>query len=159
VLAVRVVGGLLCHECPSCQGAWVPASDFDALIEKAIAARRARPSDGLGGRTIRVRPARSFQVVYRKCPECADVMLRKNYASRSGIIIDWCGQHGTWLDADELEEIATFIFEGGLPEPAAFTQEQKRSYQLTARPAAEFLRVAPEKRGSLLDFFTKLVDS
>jgi Zn-finger nucleic acid-binding protein len=157
-LIVRAVGGLLCHECRTCHGVWVPSDDFDALIEKAIGARRARPSDGLGTRPPTQRPARSFEVVYRKCPECGDVMLRKNYAGRSGIIVDWCGSHGTWLDADELEEIAAYISEGGLAKPAELTTEQKRAYHLSARPVADLLAPNPESR-SLLDFFADLVDS
>ncbi|RIL01515.1 MAG: hypothetical protein DCC71_17510 [Proteobacteria bacterium] len=43
-------------------------------------------------------------------------MHRKNYGRRSGVIVDWCGPHGTWLDADELEQIAGFIAGGGLRE-------------------------------------------
>jgi hypothetical protein len=44
-------------------------------------------------------------------------MHRKNFARTSGIIVDWCGKHGTWLDADELEHIADFVHHGGLTEP------------------------------------------
>ena len=28
--------------------------------------------------------------------------------------MDWCGNHGTWMDSDELEEIADYILAGGL---------------------------------------------
>ena len=45
-------------------------------------------------------------------------MQRKNYGKRSGVIVDWCGTHGTWLDADELEQIAAFIASGGLRDAA-----------------------------------------
>ena len=45
-------------------------------------------------------------------------MHRKNYGKRSGVIVDWCGAHGTWLDADELEQIAAFIAGGGLRDAA-----------------------------------------
>ena len=30
------------------------------------------------------------------------------------MIIDWCAEDGTWLDADELEQIAVYITQGGL---------------------------------------------
>jgi hypothetical protein len=46
-------------------------------------------------------------------------MQRKNFGKRSGVIVDWCGGHGTWLDKDELEQIATFIAAGGLREAGA----------------------------------------
>jgi hypothetical protein len=41
-------------------------------------------------------------------------MQRANFKKRSGVIIDRCHSHGTWLDADELEAIAGFILEGGI---------------------------------------------
>ena len=27
-------------------------------------------------------------------------MQRKNFAGHSGVVVDWCGSHGTWLDSD-----------------------------------------------------------
>jgi len=59
-------------------------------------------------------PVAAGKVAYRKCPICGDLMQRKNFGKRSGVIVDWCGEHGVWLDADELESIATFISRGGL---------------------------------------------
>jgi len=40
-------------------------------------------------------------------------MQRKNFGVRSGVVVDWCGSHGTWLDAHEVEDIAAFVMEGG----------------------------------------------
>ena len=52
------------------------------------------------------------KVQYRKCPECEAFMHRRNFRKSSGVIIDRCAVHGTWLDADELEQIAGFILSG-----------------------------------------------
>jgi hypothetical protein len=52
-------------------------------------------------------------------------MQRKNFARRSGVIVDWCGHHGTWLDAHEVEDIAAYILAGGLEEQA--TRERATS--------------------------------
>lgn len=38
-------------------------------------------------------------------------MQRANFQKRSGVIIDRCHAHGTWLDADELECAAGYILE------------------------------------------------
>ncbi|MCA9726312.1 MAG: zf-TFIIB domain-containing protein [Candidatus Eisenbacteria bacterium] len=156
-LIARSVGGLICHECRTCHGMWVPADDFDALLNKAVTARRTRPSQGLGGHVHHERPAASFKVVYRKCPVCGDVMQRKNYAGRSGIIIDWCGSHGTWLDADEMEEIATFIFDGGLERSLA-DQEQKRASQMAGPSQMRGVFEHVKNDGTLLEFFSELID-
>jgi hypothetical protein len=84
-------------------------------------------------------------------------MQRKNFARRSGVIVDWCGKHGTWLDADELEDIASFILSGGLENddrlfptpgtPWSLPADEKR---LEAMAAAERLmakeRIEQERR-------------
>jgi len=114
-LLSRSLGGVAARECPGCHGLWVPGDNFERLVSRAIDARRklveagaTPPRHGVRLTTIQ------NKVVYRKCPVCSGAMQRKNYGLRSGVIIDWCGHDGTWLDADELEDIATFIMDGGL---------------------------------------------
>ena len=41
-------------------------------------------------------------------------MQRRNFGNHSGVVVDWCGSHGTWLDPHEMEDIAAFILAGGL---------------------------------------------
>jgi len=41
-------------------------------------------------------------------------MVRQNFRSISGVIIDICGDHGAWFDAGELEQIRSFIANGGI---------------------------------------------
>ncbi|NNF05232.1 MAG: hypothetical protein HKN21_00595 [Candidatus Eisenbacteria bacterium] len=111
-LVPQVIGGVIVRECDGCNGLWVPGDSFDDLVNRAIDARKnqgPQMSDGMRKKT----PFQS-KVVYRKCPECNLSMQRKNFARKSGIIVDWCGKHGTWLDADELEGIASFVLAGGL---------------------------------------------
>jgi len=114
----RAVGGIGINECPRCNGLWVPENRFDHLIAQACeAARKAAPEAALlADERARRSPGNHFdkQVVYRKCPVCDAQMQRANFQKRSGVIIDRCHEHGTWLDADELERIAGFILEGGL---------------------------------------------
>ena len=121
LMPVSTIGGVGINECPQCNGVWVPENRFDQLIAKACEAaegargaeaRAARPR--LGG----ANPARN-SVEYRKCPLCDAYMRRANFRKRSGVIIDRCNSHGTWLDADELERIAGFILEGGMGDGGA----------------------------------------
>jgi Zn-finger nucleic acid-binding protein len=116
-LAVRGVGGVWVRECGKCNGLWVPGDRFDSLVSRALEAARVRAASGVPiPAAKRQTIAREFQ--YRDCPACQSRMHRKNYGKRSGVIVDWCGQHGTWLDADELEQIAAFIAGGGLRDAA-----------------------------------------
>ena len=78
------------------------------------------------------------KVQYRKCPECQGFMQRRNFRKSSGVIIDRCHQHGTWLDADELEQIAGFILSGGRPSPTLSTPPAS---QQERRASAEFARI------------------
>jgi Zn-finger nucleic acid-binding protein len=135
----RQVGGVGINECGSCNGLWVPGDHFDLLVSRAIAARRNAPPEELVTLTPRVtgsNPA-AQKVQYRKCPECDAFMQRRNFRKSSGVIVDVCGAHGTWLDADELEQIAGFILSGR--QPAATLTERPQAPAPSPRIAAEIL--------------------
>jgi Zn-finger nucleic acid-binding protein/ribosomal protein L40E len=119
-LAARSLGGIWVDECPSCLGLWAPGDVMDRLVDRI---REKRRKDGPPPASLAHAERRSewrSQIQYRHCPECGGVMQRKNFGRRSGVIVDWCGSHGTWLDAHEMEDIAAFVLEGGLESgPAA----------------------------------------
>ena len=115
LMPVRAIGGIGINECPKCNGLWVPENRFDHLIAQACDAARERAgaapcSAGKASAAGGSKPT----VVYRSCPVCNAHMARRNFRKRSGVIIDRCNDHGTWLDADELGRIADFILEGGM---------------------------------------------
>jgi len=126
-MKIRGIGGVFVHECTICRGLWTPEDSFSQLVERSIQAD-SRNRFGHTGMRRDERPSRSFQdqVVYRQCPVCGGHMQRKNFARRSGVIMDWCGMHGTWLDANELEEIASFILKGGLEKANDQIEREKK---------------------------------
>ena len=73
------------------------------------------------------------RVEYRRCPSCGVQMLRKNFRKSSGVILDVCREHGTWLDADELEQITGFILSGGAPSPVLADPPERRAQPRRAR--------------------------
>jgi Zn-finger nucleic acid-binding protein len=114
VMGSRNVGGLWVDECPQCLGLWAPGDVMDRLVDKVEEKRRtSNPSPSSSGPRER-QSAWQEEVVYRHCPECRGTMQRKNFGMRSGVVVDWCGSHGTWLDAHEMEDIAAFVLAGGL---------------------------------------------
>ena len=121
-LTGRNLGGLWLDECPECHGLWAPRDALDRLIERLRERRRAAPTEDMGfppaATSARPRAERHAawqeSISYRRCPECGSLMARKNVARRSGVIVDRCADHGTWLDALEMEDIAAFALEGGL---------------------------------------------
>lgn len=53
------------------------------------------------------------EVVYRRCPMCAERMSHLNFAGRSGVILDRCGTHGVWLEGSELRRLTGWWRAGG----------------------------------------------
>jgi Zn-finger nucleic acid-binding protein len=164
----QTIGGVGLNECPQCNGLWVPGESFDLLLARAIEAHRAASPEERLKLSPRVRGANpaAQRVSYRQCPECPNHMLRRNFQKSSGVIVDRCHEHGTWLDADELEQIAGFILSGGstsatFKEPSAGEQRARAAF---AKASAG--RVLQRRRwenddagvaGSLLNILTRLL--
>lgn len=53
-------------------------------------------------------------VTYRKCPVCGQLMGRRNFGYRSGVVIDHCQFHGVWLDNGELRHLLEWKKAGGV---------------------------------------------
>ncbi len=139
LMPVRSIGELPTNECPSCNGLWVPGDHFETLVNRAVDSLRKRTPgerERLAPRRVGGNPV-ARGVHYRKCPVCEAFMHRRNFRRSSGVIIDRCHDHGTWLDADELEEIAGFIVDHG--GDATPTRDEERK---TRAVAHEFHRLA-----------------
>lgn len=175
-LQSREVGGLVVFECGKCHGLWAPQDRFAALVDRAAEAARARHAAG-GSVAPRVdgdNPAKS-QVEYRRCPVCDASMARRNYQRRSGVIVDQCHEHGTWLDAHELERIAGFVLSGRAQRVADAESERRSQREQEAADEAvrRVLRHGSTDRaersifgergatnggGTILDFLSALLD-
>jgi Zn-finger nucleic acid-binding protein len=141
------VAGVGLNECGSCNGLWIPGGNFDALVSRAADARRSAQEAGKPVEAPRYtghNPAQQ-RVQYRKCPECDAFMHRRNYRKSSGIIVDVCSDHGTWLDVDEMERIAGFILSGGRTSPTLEREQQRSSADIAAAAALARMNVG---RGS-----------
>jgi Zn-finger nucleic acid-binding protein len=158
------VAGIAVNECPGCHGLWVSGDHFDGLVKRAAQQREQRGPAADAPRVSRGNPLERG-VKYRRCPECDQFMLRTNYKRSSGVILDECRVHGTWLDADELEQVAGFILAGG--RTSAMLEEEHAAAEREA--AAAFSRARVETRvdqythgathhRSLLDLFLKILD-
>jgi Zn-finger nucleic acid-binding protein len=118
-LGNRRLGEFNALECDRCAGLWLGNDTFQQLSQRAdseaIALDRLFESPG----ARRPRPEttdqkKSIKWRYRKCPDCGQIMHRRNYAGASGVIVDFCKDHGVWFDADELPRVLAWIRSGGL---------------------------------------------
>jgi Zn-finger nucleic acid-binding protein len=135
------VAGVDVNECSSCHGLWVAGDQFDALVRRAADVRGQRSATAEPPRVTRGDPSQQ-PMRYRRCPECDHFMLRINYQRSSGVILDQCRAHGTWLDADELEQVAGFILAGGRTSPTLEAEHQSAD----RAAAAAFVRARFEHR-------------
>lgn len=99
------------NECRNCGGLWVTREMFEKICQdrerqEAVLGRPALQEAEEGVK----KPGR----VYVPCPSCKKLMNRTNFSGCSGVVVDWCKEHGTWLDHSELPQIIAFIREGGL---------------------------------------------
>ena len=142
-LAARSLGGLWVDECPGCLGLWAAGEVMDRLVDRARERRRAGVQPAADATGSHRRAAWQAAVAYRRCPECGARMQRRNFGRRSGVVVDWCGMHGTWLDAHEMEDIASFVLEGGLE--SASGDDGNRHGRLPADPARVAAVLAAEQ--------------
>lgn len=127
--------------CPQCEGCFVPKALFAAI--------EASP-DQVEDLALPPAPVAKDPVRYRRCPQCAETMARRNYARVSGIIVDQCRTHGTWFDAGELHAVVRFIRSGGGERKAAF-EAREAEYMKRQRARLKALSRAPFTRGVVPD--------
>lgn len=114
-LVSRAVGDKSILECERCLGMWLGHETFTELREKA---RRGFALEGMA--MVRPKPAVNplhagqSGPLYRCCPVCSQHMNRRNFGNNSGIVIDFCRNHGVWFDHQELEGILGWVRQGGL---------------------------------------------
>lgn len=126
-----VIGQVPLCECGTCGGIWLDTETFESLLEKTSDQERILAYDRYqtteSGNQTKQSPWR-----YMPCPECSELMLRKNFLGCSGVIIDYCKNHGTWFEHRELQQIVKFIQSGGM--------------QVARKKELDRLKVEQEKR-------------
>ena len=149
------LGNFPLHECTKCFGLWVDNATLEHVWRDTE--RHSLPPS-MPRLNIGMNPPGGIpRVKYLPCPRCRQLMNRKNFALRSGIIADVCAEHGTWFDANELHHIVQFIREGGLTTAREFEKqeiERVRRLATLRQPTQTVLSgsgpVAPEWGGSFL---------
>jgi Zn-finger nucleic acid-binding protein len=127
-------------ECNQCGGIWLDRVSFGALAQRVS---RQAQRDGFAKprgtpRDVAPQPGPT----YRRCVECNTIMQRKNYGTKSGVIVDICARHGTWFDALELDAVLAWLRAGGAVMPnlesPKLSPEQLRSLvEVTHSPRRE----------------------
>lgn len=124
-------------ECTRCAGLWLTPDTLDRLCDRA-------DEEGLAARVLggpaKVGTVEPEVVRYLPCVVCRELMLRRNFASCSGVILDLCRHHGLWLDRGELERILEFVRKGGLLKSRAMELDRLKHEQERVKSALEEAR-------------------
>jgi Zn-finger nucleic acid-binding protein len=136
-LRSRIVDGHPIVECGSCAGLWLAPHALDRMCERT-------EEESLSERALRAPPPAGKlapEVVrYLPCVVCGELMLRRNFATCSGVIVDVCKEHGVWLDPGELERILAFVRDGGLLKARAKELDRLRVEEERVRDKLEDAR-------------------
>ncbi len=110
-LQIRSLGILDVVECSACGGLWLDAHVFEAVCRDAE--RRLESFAVVSKKAEQESVAVANQPVrYIPCLTCGEMMNRRQFRhgrESSGVILDFCREHGVWLDHLELESIVEFV--------------------------------------------------
>lgn len=113
-MEAQIVAETFLDQCRKCGGLWLDQTAFERLTR---AAEDASTAGALGKLDRRgTSPPRGAPVTYVRCPDCDNLMNRRNYGKHSGVIVDVCAVHGIWFDDEELTRVLEFVRAGGLQE-------------------------------------------
>lgn len=159
-LLPALIADVRVDECDQCGGLWLDRQAFQEICEKwDVTALPADDGTGVlnpahsaasSATNFTTTPAPDLQTgtpaltksrarMYIPCPACGELMLRKNFAGCSGVIIDWCKPHGYWFDRRELQQVVAFIRSGGMARSrekdlSLLREEQDRLRAMQAQP-------------------------
>ncbi|MEZ4404398.1 MAG: zf-TFIIB domain-containing protein [Kofleriaceae bacterium] len=136
-LAPTELAGTWLHQCERCDGQFVRK---EVLVDLEAEPGRA---DEVVAELGRVRAAvADGGPMYVKCPRCAGVMNRAQYALGAKVVVDYCRADGVWFDGGELAKVLEFVAAGGLARARAEAERRRRE---AARQAELDRRFAQER--------------
>lgn len=141
-MVARVLEDLTLDDCNGCGGTYVDRVALELLLDERRAARAESVLGAYdpGGDEPLPIPSGAF---YVKCPDCANLMNRKQFAVGAKVIVDVCKDHGTWFDAHELARIVRFVKSGGLARAEQLTLDQEREKLRQERIALKTAQLEP----------------
>ena len=155
-LATHMVGDVAIDDCAQCGGSFVDRPTIERLLSERRAAR-ATEILGVYGDGGEAPLPQQQTPMYVKCPDCAQFMNRKQFATGARVVVDVCRAHGTWFDAHELPRVVRFVMSGGLDEAAKrdLAEEEARARQMmneakAAKTQAQWSAPANREYGSLI---------
>ena len=165
-----MLAGLELDRCGLCYGLWFDRSELKmlaaALSDQHLADELQHLLASLGS-TVTSSVASSTPAAYPKCPVCTQLMQRRIYASVSGVMVNRCDAHGTWVEREAAIRLIGLMRGDGDAELHALEarrsveQAERHARELKAAQierAAESPLMAPAERPSRISFVFDLFD-
>jgi Zn-finger nucleic acid-binding protein len=107
--------GVTVHMCTSCQATLFPPRALESVLDKLRDATEQLDFEEVVKELRDPRAGRKLakSVRYRTCPQCRGPMSRRNYGETSGIILEVCNAHGSWVEQQSFAELSDWISRGG----------------------------------------------
>jgi Zn-finger nucleic acid-binding protein len=118
--------------CPDCLGIFFDRGELETVLDSNVQRVFEVDLQRMQELTENERQvaAQTEVVRYIKCPVCRQMMNRRAYGTRSGVIVDRCRQHGIWLDAGELGQLLKWVKAGGRMYHEKREVEKKRAEEI-----------------------------
>jgi Zn-finger nucleic acid-binding protein len=138
-MSVLAVPGLAVEvdRCGTCHGIFFDPQELETALDHATRARTEIDRERLTQLVEEERKSDHDKIRYVPCPDCGQMMNRKAYGAKSGVVIDWCKDHGVWLDGGELAHLVKWARAGGRDHDRSVRAEAERieARQKAAREA------------------------
>ena len=109
---VKIEGKFLIERCGQCHGLFFDPGELEMMLDRSVSnVFHVDDSKLYKLKMDSYRCQKDFK--YVKCPVCRVVMCRKSFGYQSGVIADYCSQHGIWLDSSELRQLLEWKKAGG----------------------------------------------
>lgn len=121
-----MVGDAVLDECTRCGGVWLAHEVLIDIVRDQRDRTRLTsilreldpvPTVALGAGQSLKSPEADDRF-YVNCPQCEQMMVRRQFAKVSGIVVDVCTAHGVWFDHDELPRVVQYVGDGGMQRAA-----------------------------------------
>ena len=103
----------LIERCDNCLGMFFDPNEVEALIDTHVKHVYEIDHQRIQQIIDEEQITRPASIKYIRCPVCSEIMNRRNFGARSGVIVDECRDHGIWLDGGELGQILKWVKAGG----------------------------------------------
>jgi len=99
------------ERCPACLGLFFNPGELETILNDNTNSSVWLDKEGL--RQVAAEYGFHNEVVYLKCPFCAERMSQINFGGTSGVVLDQCGSHGVWVQSTELRRLMEWWRVGG----------------------------------------------